>query len=151
MAIARALITRPEVIFADEPTGALDAGTGQQVLGLLRGLVDNAGRTVVMVTHDPVAAACADRVIFLADGRVRGELHQPGDPGGRRAPDRPGDPGGSAMIALAWHTARARAASLAGSFLALALGVALLAAMALTLVATIGAPDPVTLGRAGEV
>ena len=56
MAIARALITGPEVIFADEPTGALDSGTGRQVLGLLRGLVDDGGRTVIMVTHDPVAA-----------------------------------------------------------------------------------------------
>jgi putative ABC transport system ATP-binding protein len=77
VAIARALITGPEVIFADEPTGALDSGTGRQVLGLLRGLVDDAGRTVIMVTHDPVAAACTDRVVFLADGRVRGELHSP--------------------------------------------------------------------------
>jgi putative ABC transport system ATP-binding protein len=77
VAIARALITGPEVIFADEPTGALDSGTGRQVLALLRGLVDDAGRTVIMVTHDPVAAACADRVIFLADGQVRGELHNP--------------------------------------------------------------------------
>ena len=65
------------MIFADEPTGALDSGTGRQVLALLRGLVDDAGRTVIMVTHDPVAAACADRVIFLADGQVRGELHNP--------------------------------------------------------------------------
>ncbi len=77
VAIARALITGPEVIFADEPTGALDAGTGQQVLGLLRGLVDTGGRTVIMVTHDPVAASCADRVIFIADGQVHGELHHP--------------------------------------------------------------------------
>jgi putative ABC transport system ATP-binding protein len=77
VAIARALITGPEVIFADEPTGALDAGTGHQVLGLLRGLVDTGGRTVIMVTHDPVAASCADRVIFIADGQVRGELPSP--------------------------------------------------------------------------
>jgi len=74
VALARALITRPEVLFADEPTGALDSRTGRQVLTLLRGMVDRDGRTTVMVTHDPVAAAHADRVVFLADGRVHGEL-----------------------------------------------------------------------------
>ncbi|GAB2865585.1 ABC transporter ATP-binding protein [Streptomyces deserti] len=72
--LARALITRPEVLFGDEPTGALDSRTGREVLGLLRGMVDREGQTVVMVTHDPVAAACADRVVFLVDGRVHGEL-----------------------------------------------------------------------------
>ncbi|WP_328362991.1 ABC transporter ATP-binding protein [Streptomyces sp. NBC_00445] len=74
VAIARALITRPEVLFGDEPTGALDTRTGREVLDLLRGLVDAEGRTVVMVTHDPVAASYADRVVFLVDGRVHGEL-----------------------------------------------------------------------------
>lgn len=74
VAIARALITRPEVLFGDEPTGALDSGTGREVLALLRALVDTEGQTVVMVTHDPVAAARADRVVFLADGRLNGEL-----------------------------------------------------------------------------
>ncbi len=77
VAIARALITRPEVVFADEPTGALDTRTGQGVLGLLRNLVDGDGQTVVMVTHDPVAAAYADRVLLLADGRVAGVLDAP--------------------------------------------------------------------------
>jgi putative ABC transport system ATP-binding protein len=80
VAIARALATRPAVIFADEPTGALDTRTAGQVLGLLRESVqDGAGgaQTVVMVTHDPVAAAYADRVVFLADGQVVGELHAP--------------------------------------------------------------------------
>ncbi|MEU1871984.1 putative ABC transport system ATP-binding protein [Streptomyces ambofaciens] len=74
VALARALITRPEVLFADEPTGALDSHTGREVLTLLRGMVDADGQTVVMVTHDPVAAARADRVLFLADGRVHDEL-----------------------------------------------------------------------------
>ncbi len=77
VAIARALVTRPAVIFADEPTGALDTRTARDVLGLLRGAVDHAGQTVVMVTHDPVAASYADRVVFLADGALVGELTDP--------------------------------------------------------------------------
>jgi putative ABC transport system ATP-binding protein len=77
VAIARALVTRPEVVFADEPTGALDSRTGRGVLALLREVVDADGHTVVMVTHDPVAAAHADRVILLADGRIAGMLHAP--------------------------------------------------------------------------
>ncbi|KAK1180682.1 ABC transporter ATP-binding protein [Streptomyces sp. NBS 14/10] len=74
VAIARALISRPAVLFADEPTGALDITTSRAVLGLLRGLVDRHRQTLVMVTHDPAAAAWADRVVFLADGRVADEL-----------------------------------------------------------------------------
>ncbi|APU12930.1 MULTISPECIES: ABC transporter ATP-binding protein [Actinoalloteichus] len=74
VALARALATRPEVLFADEPTGALDRAAGRVVLGLLRELVDVAGQTVVMVTHDPLAASYADGVVFLADGRVAAEL-----------------------------------------------------------------------------
>ena len=77
VAIARALVTRPEVVFADEPTGALDTRTGRDVLALLRGVVDDDGHTVVMVTHDPVAAAHADHVILLADGRLAGTLEAP--------------------------------------------------------------------------
>jgi putative ABC transport system ATP-binding protein len=77
VAIARALITRPAVMFADEPTGALDTRTARDVLNLLRASVDQAGQTVVMVTHDPVAASYADRVVFLADGRLVGQLHKP--------------------------------------------------------------------------
>lgn len=76
-AIARALAGDPAVIFADEPTGALDIVTAHEVLGLLRDCVDRDGRTVLMVTHDPVAASIADRVLFMADGQVRGELLQP--------------------------------------------------------------------------
>jgi putative ABC transport system ATP-binding protein len=77
VALARALAGRPEVIFADEPTGALDLSTGRDVLGLLRAAVDDLGTTVVMVTHDPAAAGWADRVVFLADGRIVAELADP--------------------------------------------------------------------------
>jgi putative ABC transport system ATP-binding protein len=78
VAIARALVTRPEVIFCDEPTGALDSGTAADVLGLLREAVDTGGQTVVMVTHDPVAASYADRVLFLADGMIVDDVAAPG-------------------------------------------------------------------------
>jgi putative ABC transport system ATP-binding protein len=77
VALARALAGRPEVIFADEPTGALDLSTGREVLGLLRESVDDLGATVVMVTHDPSAASWADRVVFLADGVTVAELAGP--------------------------------------------------------------------------
>ncbi|MFD5432137.1 ABC transporter ATP-binding protein [Kitasatospora sp. NPDC127067] len=75
VAIARALITRPAVLFADEPTGALDTRTSREVLTLLRGIVDRHRQTVIMVTHDPTAAGYADRVLLLADGRIVEELH----------------------------------------------------------------------------
>jgi putative ABC transport system ATP-binding protein len=77
VAIARALATKPAVIFADEPTGALDTRTAADVLGLLRDSVRAIGQTVVMVTHDPVAASYADSVLFLADGLLVGELRAP--------------------------------------------------------------------------
>ena len=70
VAVARALVTGPEVVFADEPTGALDPTTGQQIMQLLRAAVDDRGVTVVMVTHDPLAAAVSDRLILLRAGRV---------------------------------------------------------------------------------
>jgi putative ABC transport system ATP-binding protein len=70
VAVARALITRPAVIFADEPTGNLDSTAGGEVLALLRRAVDDYGQTIVMVSHDPSAAAVADAVLFLADGRI---------------------------------------------------------------------------------
>jgi putative ABC transport system ATP-binding protein len=76
VAVARALVTSPDVIFADEPTGALDTGTAAEVLGLLRHTVDQLGATVVMVTHDPAAAAWADRVLFLADGAFADHLER---------------------------------------------------------------------------
>ncbi|WP_426503556.1 ABC transporter ATP-binding protein [Dactylosporangium sp. McL0621] len=78
VAIARALASRPDVVFCDEPTGALDTNTAADVLALLRGIVDEHGQTVVMVTHDPVAASYADRVLVLADGRIVRDVPQPG-------------------------------------------------------------------------
>jgi len=77
VAIARALVTRPQVVFADEPTGALDTKTSRTVLTLLRRIVAEEGQTIIMVTHDPVAACYADRVVFLADGRPVDELTSP--------------------------------------------------------------------------
>ncbi|MFI9788829.1 ABC transporter ATP-binding protein [Kitasatospora sp. NPDC051984] len=77
VAIARALVSRPRVLFADEPTGALDRTTGTQILHLLRTAVDHDGTTCVMVTHDPTAAAHADRVLLLTDGQLVDELHHP--------------------------------------------------------------------------
>jgi putative ABC transport system ATP-binding protein len=77
VAIARALVGEPDVVFADEPTGALDTRSGREVLALLRSTVDDGGRTLVMVTHDPSAAAWADRVVFMADGHLAGELRAP--------------------------------------------------------------------------
>ena len=77
VAIARALITRPDVVFADEPTGNLDSRAGAEVLSFLRRSVRELGRTVIMVTHDPTAAAYADRVVLLADGRIAGDIADP--------------------------------------------------------------------------
>ncbi|MFE9340107.1 ABC transporter ATP-binding protein [Streptomyces sp. NPDC007063] len=88
VALARALVTAPEVVCADEPTGALDPATAEEMLGLLRGSVDTLGATVLMVTHDPAAAAHADRVLFLADGTLvdtyvcAGGVGSPGDGSG---------------------------------------------------------------------
>ncbi|GAB3807993.1 hypothetical protein GCM10027605_39420 [Micromonospora zhanjiangensis] len=77
VACARALVSRPEVVFADEPTGNLDSRSGAEVLGFLRRSVAEYGQTIVMVTHDPVAASYADRVVFLADGQIVSELVEP--------------------------------------------------------------------------
>ena len=77
VACARAMVSRPNVIFADEPTGNLDSLSGEEVLGFLRRSVDDFGQTIVMVTHDPVAASHTDRVVFLADGRIVDELRRP--------------------------------------------------------------------------
>ncbi len=73
VAVARALLTRPTVLFADEPTGNLDSSTSQEILDLLRATVDGYGQTTMMVTHDPAAAATADRVLRLEDGRIAGD------------------------------------------------------------------------------
>jgi putative ABC transport system ATP-binding protein len=77
IAVARALASQPEIIFGDEPTGNLDSRSGAEVLGFLRNSVGELGQTVVMVTHDPVAASYADRVVFLADGRIVDEMLAP--------------------------------------------------------------------------
>ncbi len=77
VAIARALASRPTVLFADEPTGNLDSGSSAEVLGMLRETVERDGQTILMVTHDPKAATAADRVLFLADGRIVADLDRP--------------------------------------------------------------------------
>ena len=77
VAVARALATRPEIVFADEPTGNLDSRSGAEILGFLRRAVDEFGQSVAMVTHDPVAAGYADSVVFLADGRVVDQMNDP--------------------------------------------------------------------------
>jgi putative ABC transport system ATP-binding protein len=76
-AVARALASRPEIIFADEPTGNLDSRAGAEILRFMRSAVDDMGQTIVMVTHDPIAASYADRIIFLADGRIVDEMKEP--------------------------------------------------------------------------
>jgi putative ABC transport system ATP-binding protein len=77
VAVARALASQPRIIFADEPTGNLDSITGAEILTFMRKAVDDLGQTIVMVTHDPVAAAYADRIIFLADGHIVNEMTEP--------------------------------------------------------------------------
>jgi len=77
VAVARALITRPAVVFADEPTGNLDSAASKEILDLMRRAVDELSQTIVMVTHDASAAAVADRVLFLADGQIVDEEAQP--------------------------------------------------------------------------
>ena len=77
VAVSRALVSQPEIIFADEPTGNLDSRAGAEILDFMRRAVRELGQTIVMVTHDPVAASYADRVIFLADGRIVDEMLEP--------------------------------------------------------------------------
>jgi putative ABC transport system ATP-binding protein len=77
VAVARALMSKPEIIFADEPTGNLDSRAGAEILEFMRGAVRDLGQTIVMVTHDPGAASYADRVVFLADGKIVDELQSP--------------------------------------------------------------------------
>jgi putative ABC transport system ATP-binding protein len=77
VAVARALASRPEIIFADEPTGNLDSRAGAEILGFMQRAVQELGRTIVMVTHDPAAAAYAERILFLADGRIVDEMKEP--------------------------------------------------------------------------
>ncbi|MEU9378093.1 ABC transporter ATP-binding protein [Streptomyces sp. NPDC048255] len=85
VALARALVTRPDVLFADEPTGALDTTTSREVLQMMRLLVEKEGQTTLMVTHDPVAAAVADVVVFLKDGRIADRIGLSRDSDGRNA------------------------------------------------------------------
>jgi putative ABC transport system ATP-binding protein len=75
--VARALASQPQIVFADEPTGNLDSRTGAEILSFMRTAVRELGQTIVMVTHDPVAASYADRAVFLADGKVVDELANP--------------------------------------------------------------------------
>lgn len=77
VAVSRALASRPEIIFADEPTGNLDTNSGSEILNFMRQAVDEFAQTIVMVTHDPVAASYADRVVFLVDGRIVHDLASP--------------------------------------------------------------------------
>ena len=77
VAVARALVSRPDIIFADEPTGNLDSNSGAEILQFMRSAVDDFGQTIVMVTHDPYAAAYADRAVFLADGSIVHDMPQP--------------------------------------------------------------------------
>ncbi|WP_419919016.1 ABC transporter ATP-binding protein [Candidatus Poriferisocius sp.] len=77
VAVSRALVGKPEIIFADEPTGNLDSRTGSEILEFMRRAVDSLGQTIVMVTHDPMAASHADRAVFLVDGAIHGELVDP--------------------------------------------------------------------------
>jgi putative ABC transport system ATP-binding protein len=77
VAVARALVSRPQIIFADEPSGNLDARSGAELLGFMRRAVKEFGQTIVMVTHDPTAASYADRILFLADGVIVDEMREP--------------------------------------------------------------------------
>jgi putative ABC transport system ATP-binding protein len=77
VAVARALLSRPEIVFADEPTGNLDSRSGAEILVFMRQAVDDLGQTIVMVTHDPIVAGYADRVVFLADGKIVDEMLEP--------------------------------------------------------------------------
>ena len=111
VACARALVGRPDIVFADEPTGNLDSTSGAEVLGFLRRVVDTHGQTVVMVTHDPGAASWTDRVVFLADGRVVEELRDAHPRAGARG-DGPARPARRSLTRAARHLAEPlRAAS----------------------------------------
>ncbi len=91
VAVARALVGQPELAFADEPTGNLDSNAGQEILRFMRGAVDDLGQTIVMVTHDPISASYADRIVILVDGQIIDEMH---DPTAERIIDKLKDLGG---------------------------------------------------------
>jgi putative ABC transport system ATP-binding protein len=136
VAIARALVGEPSVMFADEPTGALDTRAGRVVLALLRETIDETGGTLVMVTHDPSAAAWADRVVFMADGRLAANC-MPRPPS--RSPS--GSPDwGPDMLRVSLQTLRARRDTLTGAFVAIWLAVTLASATGLLMAAALGPP-----------
>ena len=132
VACARALVSQPSIVFADEPTGNLDSTSSAEVLGFLRRSVDEFGQTVVMVTHDPVAASYTDRILFLADGKIVDEL---------RDPDRDQilakmaslqdvavtEGGRADVLRLTWRNLLARKVRLLMSTLAIVLGIGFLA------------------------
>ena len=124
VAVARALAAQPEIIFADEPTGNLDSRAGAEILTFMRKAVDELGQTIVMVTHDPVAAAYADRVVFLADGRIVDEMQRPD----RRAGARPDEgPRGRLMLRVTLRSFWAHKRRLISTVIAIVLGVAFMA------------------------
>ena len=136
--MARALASRPSIVFADEPTGNLDSRSGAEVLSLLRRSVDEFGQTIVMVTHDPVAAAFTDRVLFLADGKVVDEVRDPDretvlermtrmDARQLDAPLARARRGGLLMLRAAWKSLLGRKLRLLMSTFAIVLGVAFVA------------------------
>ena len=124
VAVARALVSRPRIVFADEPTGNLDSRSGAEVLDLLRRSVDDHGQTVVMVTHDPVAAAYTDRVVFLADGRVVDEHPRPRPRQVLEIMTRMTAPGAGSVIRAALKSLLGRKLRLLMSTFAIVLGVA---------------------------
>ena len=127
VAVARALVSRPRIVFADEPTGNLDSRSGAEVLELLRRSVDEHGQTIVMVTHDPVAAAYTDRVVFLADGKVVDEMRSPDREDVLEVHDPDDDRGrgeGLSVFKFAWKSLLARKVRLLLSTFAIVLGVA---------------------------
>ena len=125
VACARALVGRPDIVFADEPTGNLDSTSGAEVLGFLRRVVDTHGQTVVMVTHDPGAASWTDRVVFLADGRVVDELRAPTPERVLARDGRPRPPRrGLIVLRATWRSLFARKLRLFLSAFAVILGVA---------------------------
>ena len=123
VAVARALASRPQIVFADEPTGNLDSRAGAEILTFMRKAVDELDQTIVMVTHDPVAASYADTALFLVDGRIVDSM---AEPTAREGP-RPAEGARRlAMLKLTWKNLLAHKRRLAATFIAVVLGVAFL-------------------------
>ena len=140
-------MTAPAVVLADEPTGALDSRTAAGVLALLRSCVDELGQTVVMVTHDPVAASYADRVAFLVDGRVAGSMDAPTAEAVAGQLAHLDDLGVGVMSTLAWASLRHRPSAFVATFLAVLFGTAMIGSFA-TLVETATGPVSAADGEA---